>query len=322
MVFENDPFEEFKQQRQIENLERKFLDKTESRRRELDNLVRSGERTPELANRIQDEMQQFFSESQEHVSRLINEGDHSDSPDLEAKVQNEMADFFRESTETAQDLLTRLCESDSEGEDNDLADRMVNHLKNVFQQSMDHIAEVRERYGSQAAAPPEDAPEVTDLADMVQAINESLEGSDTFRHHDDPPARPPSPARTAPPPPQARITPPAPPPTRAPAKESAALRITKGMVPAPAPQAARGGRSNRRMESDGDGDGDDSSQASHRILRRQKHLPAGKSRRLGLSFQELAEIRALKELLIEKGIITREEIDELKARFVTGPQSD
>jgi hypothetical protein len=92
------------------------------------------------------------------------------------------------------------------------------------------------------------------------------------------------------------------------------------MVPAPAPEVSRRGVKHRRMGPPGDGD--DSSQASHRILRRQNHLPAGKARRLGMTYQELAEIRAIKELLVEKGIISREEIDEQKAKIASRQQPE
>jgi len=281
MVFENDPFEKFKQQRQVEKLERKFIDKAETRKRELDQLLRSGKRTPELANRIQDEMQRFFTESQEHVSHLMNESDHPDSRDLEQQVQNEMADFFRVSTETAQDLLTRLCESDTEHDASDLADRVVDHLKSVFQQSMDHIAEVREKYGGPAE--PEAEPGGSELTDMVQALNDDLEGSEPLL----PPEAPTEPARGHR-------------PTRR-GLAAAAQPMAPLAKPNEAPPLER--------------DGDDSTSGGHRILRRHKHIPTGKPRRNVMSSQEVAEFRALKELLIEKGLVTPDEIADMKAKL-------
>jgi hypothetical protein len=283
MVFENDPFEKFKQQRQVEKLERKFIDKAETRKKELDQLLRSGKRTPELANRIQDEMQRFFTESQEHVSHLMNESDHPDSRDLEQQVHNEMADFFRDSTETAQELLTRLCESDTENDASDLADRVVDHLRNVFQQSIDHIAEVREKYGAQTE--PAGEPAAGDeLTDMVQALNEGLEGSEQLLP---PEAPPPEPT-------------PAPPPTR------------RGLAAASHPPAPMGVPNDVPPL---DREGDDSSPGGHRILRRHKHIPTGKPRRRVMSSQELSDFRAIKELLIEKGLITRDELAEMKAKL-------
>ena len=195
MVFENDPFEDFKQQRQIEILEKKFTRKAESRRNELGELVRRSKPSSELASRIHEEMQEFFQESQQHVSRMISQYDHPNTGTIERKVQDEMADFFRESTETAKDLLAHLCSH--EGDQDKATDQMVDHLKNVFKQSMDHIALVRKQYGPSA---PPNAAEATvnpaSMADLVQAINQDQqaihqdqqaihqdqEQADTFRY--------------------------------------------------------------------------------------------------------------------------------------------
>ena len=297
MVFENDPFEDFKRQRQVELIEQNFRTKAEKKSKKLHDLVRKGQGSSELASRINEEMQEFFNESKQHISSLINEADHPDSSSIEEKVQDEMADFFRESTETAQHLLQNMC--NPVGDPGEAADRMVDHLKNVFQQSMQHIAEVRERYGRRETADP-DAPDVTDLTDVVQTINELEEGTDPFRHRTPPPASPVPPA--APLPPDAPVTPP-----------------TTGMVPVPEPEAPRGSLAHRRVDTEID---DDDSASSQRILRRQGHLPAGKARKVGMSLQEIGELRAIKELLIQKGIITREEIAEQQAASMRATQAD
>ncbi|MBN2490813.1 MAG: hypothetical protein JXQ29_08195 [Planctomycetes bacterium] len=288
MVFENDPFENFKRQRQVELIEQGFKNKAETRRKELDDLVRSGQRSSELADRIHEEMQEFFNESKEQVSRLFNESKHPDSVAAEKGVQEEMEAFFRESTATAERLLAGMC--DAAGDPHEATDRMVDHLKDVFQRSMDRIARVREQY-AQSEETAAKVAGVANLTDVVQTINELADGEDPFR----------------------RQTPPA-----APVRPGTAAGAASSVVTA-TPEDDRLGAAlpHRRVERDSDED-----TSSQRILRRHGHLPSGKARKVGMSLQEIGELRALKELLIQKGIISREEIAEQQAAAIRGAQAD
>ena len=57
MVFENDPFEDFKRKRQVRELESTFRHDAEKRHEHLENLVRSSQDSSELADRVELEME-------------------------------------------------------------------------------------------------------------------------------------------------------------------------------------------------------------------------------------------------------------------------
>jgi hypothetical protein len=82
---------------------------------------------------------------------------------------------------------------------------------------------------------------------------------------------------------------------------------------APPPKVDRGAlrKSPPRVEEEG---AEPSPGAPQRILRRQAHLPANKSRKVAMSAHEIEELRALKGILLEKGIVTREELDQRLSR--------
>ncbi len=277
MVFENDPFEDFKRQRQIEILERKFKNKAKFRNQELNNLVKGSKPDDNLANRVHQEMQEFFAESQQHVSNLINQCDPEDSDTVEDKVNGEMADFFQTSTESIQDLITNL--NDSEEEGSEVTERMVDHLDQLFQESINRIAQLHEKYG----APPdesdtEEEAQAKDLSDRIHTCNEVGESSDRYQ--------------------QLRDT---------------AQETSEDPVAASPTQHQPEAREENRAETGNlmgmraEGDKDDT--GGQRILKRQGHIPTTGSRKRGIRHNELNELRALKELLLLKGIITREELE-------------
>lgn len=362
MVFENDPFEDFKRKRQVKELESSFLDQAETRHAHLEDLVRSSNDKSELTDRIESEMEDFFADSQEQVSRIIRDYDHPDQGLIDEQVQEEMSDFFRESKQAAAEILEALGEND--GGLDDAANRMVDHLKNVFEQSMEHIADVQEKYGvgTEDEAGTDAQPAVTPLSDLVQSMNEFPEGKDPFRPDSaaipgqaetappvaaDPPdaaaqdplsvdlsvlddiladpvphlgAQPPAPASKEPltPPPAMNLPQP---PVARPASVSAAEVASTVPTPVenPAAELEMPEKVNRgsqpavpaRVSENG---AEDQASAPQRILRRQAHLPSGKGRKTTLSAEEIHELRALKEILLNKGIVTREEIEEQLGR--------
>jgi len=307
MVFENDPFEDFKRQRQIEIIEKKFNRKARARSQELNDLVRKGSPDKDTASRIHQEMQEFFSDSQQHISKLINQSDHPDSISLEKKVNEEMADFFRTSTETAKDLLGNLC--DSSAQNPEATERMVDHLDSVFEQSMARISEVRRKYSSHLSGTRNtldtmDPPGPSH--DSTQNITETNRTEDRIQQLKDVALGPPLPVK----------------PTPA-SEETAAHQEATALVQTTQPQPL----STQGMESEPqhqpqtenpsqvrvDPEGLEEEQAGQRILKRQNHLPGSGARKRGLTLLELGELRALKELLIQKGLITREELAEKMA---------
>ena len=240
-----------------------------------------------------------------------------------------MSDFFRESKEAAAEILESL--GDSEGGLDDAANRMVDHLKNVFEQSMEHIADVQQKYGAATAETDADAsgPQVTSLSDLVQSVNENPEGADSFRPGA--PIAPAAPESTAgdPPAPMAVdlsvlddvLADPAPPPGGQPPVAPSAPPVAPPAPVERAPEAppaaeppARVERgtpraSTGRLPADAAAPPDADAAPTQRILRRQAHLPARKGGKVAMSAQEIKELRALKQVLLAKGIVTREEID-------------
>lgn len=272
MVFENDPFEDFKRQRQIEILERKFKNKAQNRNQELSDLVKGSKPDDNLANRVHQEMQEFFAESQQHVNNLINQSESPDSKTVEDKVNGEMADFFQTSTESIQDLITNLNDSEEEGVE--ATDRMVDHLDQLFQESINRIAQLHEKYGTQPTesdqAEQKDE-QAEDLSDRIHTCDEVGESPERYQQ-----------------------------------LQEMAQNIPEDPVAA-APRVENPAETENLMGINAEGAEEDAS--SQRILKRQGHIPTTGSRKRGISRNELNELRALKELLLLKGIITREELE-------------
>lgn len=297
-MIESDPFEDFKRQRQIEFLEKKFTKGPGADAEQLGNLVRQSKSKSELASRIEDEMRDFFAQSQEQVQRAIRESDGEDeyaAQELEERVQDEMADFFKLSSERANTILDSVDE-DGAGDD---ADTIVDQLKNVFQQGIAHIADVKERYG----------------------VAEEEEADEAER---DPLADPSDPAPLASPPtlsapPSGSLPPLGQPPSALPRKDlprkdvshphhAAPIGDSEPSLPPIAAQAPLPAKLKQGM-----GDGPDAAEGDERILKRPGLLP-GAARKRAASDTEIAELRALKALLIDKGFITEEELEDYVAR--------
>jgi hypothetical protein len=142
MVFESDPFEDFKRRRQIEMLEIKFKEKAREKQKELARLFQQGDGSEAegLEEKVEREMLEFFDESTRHVQRLVGEYEKNRPNGMGARVQAEMDEFFRRSSQEAENLVQRLRDTSSppeiQGRLQNLLERSVQEVQKVTRSSL------------------------------------------------------------------------------------------------------------------------------------------------------------------------------------------
>jgi len=147
MVFESDPFEDFKRRRQIEMLEIKFKEKAREKQKELARLFQQGDGSEAegLEEKVEREMLEFFDESTRHVQRLVGEYEKNRPGGMGARVQAEMDEFFRRSSQEAENLVQRLRDTSSppeiQGRLQNLLERSVQEVQKVTRSSLPAGAE-------------------------------------------------------------------------------------------------------------------------------------------------------------------------------------
>jgi hypothetical protein len=152
MVFESDPFEDFKRRRQIEMLEIKFKEKAREKQKELARLFQQGD-GPEaegLEEKVEREMLEFFDESTRHVQRLVGEFEKNRPGGQGARVQAEMDEFIRRSSQEAENLLLKLRDTSSPPE-------IQGRLQNLLERSVQEVQKVTRSTlpaGAEAPVPP------------------------------------------------------------------------------------------------------------------------------------------------------------------------